>query len=144
MITESVKPPKWFMVIAVIFLLWNLMGVFEFLMYTMMSEEMLQQMDEIDRNIYMQQPMWTIVAFGVATITAALASLGLTLRKKWSHYLFLVSLLAVLVNMYYTFFVMDIVGLKGATASIMPVAVIVIAVFLLWFSYHSIQKKWIN
>lgn len=144
MTTSSVKPPVWFMVISVAALLWNIMGVFMFLMTVLMTDEMLQEMPETDRNIYTQSPMWATVTFGVATISAAIASLGLTLRKKWSYFLFQVSLIAVLVNMYYTLFVLDIVALKGASAAVMPVFIIAIASFLLWFSFYAIKRKWIN
>ncbi|GLB48763.1 hypothetical protein [Neptunitalea lumnitzerae] len=142
--TTNVKPPKYFMVISIVSLLWNLMGVLAFLGDQFVTDEVLAKMPEIDQKIRAMYPSWSAIVYGVATISAAIASLGLTMKKRWSHYLFLVSLIAILIQSYFTFFVIDFIALKGFGAeTILSILILVIGVFLLWFSYKAMKKRWI-
>ncbi|GLB53462.1 hypothetical protein NBRC110019_25030 [Neptunitalea chrysea] len=140
----AVKPPVWFMIVAILAIIWNLMGVLAFVGDTFVTPEVIDQMPELDQKIRRMYPEWSAIVFGIATISAAIASLGLTLRKSWSHYLFLISFIAVLVQSYYTFVVIDFISLKGfGMDTIMSLAIVFIGAFLLWFSYIAAKKRWI-
>lgn len=144
MTTSTVKPPKSFWVVAILAILWNLMGLFSFIFHMIISPEMIAEMPEIDQKIYNEYPNWMNYVYGTATISGALASLLMSFRLKICHYVFLISLIGVLVSSYYTFFMLNIVQLKGAGAGVFPLVILVIAVFLLLYTLKAMRNKWLK
>ena len=88
----SQKPPVWFWVVAVIALLWNLFGLFNFYISTFDQVSILETLNQEQRELFEAMPLWATIAFGVATVTGTLASLGLLIRKRLAKPLFVVSL----------------------------------------------------
>ena len=66
MTNESVKPPAWFTVVAVITLIWNLLGVFAYLGEAFATPGMLEAMPAEQRDILESRPAWATVAFALA------------------------------------------------------------------------------
>ena len=66
MTNESVKPPAWFTVVAVIALIWNLLGVFAYLGEAFATPEMLEAMPAEQRDVLENRPAWATVAFALA------------------------------------------------------------------------------
>ncbi len=137
------KPPLWFWVISIIALLWNIMGVMAYLGQAYMTEEALVALPEAEQNFYNNIPAWVTAAFAIAVFAGTLGCIGLVLKKKWASILFLLSLIAVLAQATYNFFLQDFIVLSGERL-IMPVVVIVVAIFLVWFSRNSASKGWIS
>ncbi len=136
------KPPIWFWVISIIALLWNIMGVAAYLGQAYMTDEALAALPEADQNFYNNMPAWVTAAFAIAVFGGTLGCIGLVLKKKWATMILLVSLIAVLAQATYNFFLQDFVELSGGRI-IMPIVVILIAVFLVWFSKNATSKGWI-
>ena len=80
---EKSRIPVWFWVVAVILLLWNIMGVMSFFMHTFISDEALAKLPQQERELYGDYPMWTTIAFVIAVLGGFLGSLGLVLKKEW-------------------------------------------------------------
>ncbi|MEQ8325310.1 MAG: hypothetical protein RID18_00115 [Cytophagales bacterium] len=142
---EKIKIPIWFWVLAIFFLLWNLMGVFSFYAHTFISEEALAVLPENERALYGEYPFWTTIVFALAVFGGLLGSFGLILRKKWAKQAFLVSLLAIIPQMVHNVFFthsMDVYG--PGQAATMPVLVVAFGFFLVWFSTYSIKKGWLK
>ena len=143
--TENIKIPIWFWVIAVFFLLWNLMGVLSFFGHTFISEEALALLPENERELYGDYPLWTTIVFAIAVFFGFIGSLGLVLKKKWSKLAFIISLCAIIPQMIHNVFFtksMDVYG--PGEAATMPVMVIVFGIFLVWFSNYAIKKNWLK
>jgi hypothetical protein len=67
MTSQINKIPTWFWIIAIISLLWNLMGVNSFIEMTFPTEESLSKYDEAMQNhILTQYDTWTYIAFAIA------------------------------------------------------------------------------
>jgi hypothetical protein len=89
-------------------------------------------------------PAWVTGAFALAVFGGALGCLGLLLLKRWSKLLLLISLLAVLA-MDLWMFVLSGLGATAAAAELgVTVAVVVVAVLLVWLAYSADKKNWLS
>jgi len=123
-----------FWVIGAVALVWNLMSVMNFIMQ--MNPETLANMPESYRAIVEARPAWATGAFAIAVFGGALGCLLLLLRKSAAYYVFIASLLGVIVQ------VTPTLGQVSATIGV-GVSVLV-AVFLIWYSKHTKSKGWIS
>ena len=139
------KIPKWFWVVAIFFLLWNIMGVFSFFAHTFISEEALAALPDNEKELYGDYPIWTTIVFAIAVFFGLFCSLGLLLKKRWSKIAFIISLCAIIPQMIHNVFFtksMDVYG--PGQAATMPIMVLVFGFFLIWFSNYAINKNWLK
>ena len=80
----TVRPPKWFWIVASIAFVWNLMGVAAYLMQVTMSDETLAALPAEQQALYASTPAWATGAFALAVFGGALGCLFLLLRKSWA------------------------------------------------------------
>lgn len=142
--TTTNKPNTGFWIVAVISLLWNLMGVFQFSVSTFMKEMMEGNYSEAELELANALPTWYTVIFGIAVFSGLLGSIVLLLRKKVAIPLFGISLLTVLVVMGYWLFATEVMAVVGVEAAIMPMLVIAFAIFIYFYSKGCKQKGWIG
>ncbi len=142
--TTTNKPNTGFWIIAVLALIWNIMGVFQYLSSTLMKDEMRELMTEDQLALMDSLPAWYTAAFAIAVFSGLLGCLLLLMRRKWAVPVFLVSLLAVLVQMGYWLFATDAMEVYGTQAVIMPLIVIIVAIFLYFYSKGASQKNWLR
>jgi hypothetical protein len=138
---EDVGGVHWsFWAIGAAALIWNLMGVINFLMQ--MNADVLAAMPESHRAIIEGRPAWATGGFAIAVFGGALGCLLLLFRKSAAYYLFIASLLGVIVTMTHTLGVGIDFGLGEILGIIlMPV---VVAAFLIWYSKQAESKGWIS
>lgn len=127
-----------FWVISIIALIWNAMGVFQYLMMQYNKEELATTMTEAENALVESLPVWHTAAFAIAVFSGLLGSIFLLLKNKVATPLFLISLLAVVLQMGYWVLGTDVINVVGYQAVIMPLLVILIAVFLYIFSKRSL------
>ncbi len=143
-ISTNAKVPTWFWVLSVLALLWNLMGVFAYLAEAYMTDETFATLPEAQQALYNARPSWVTGAFATAVFAGTLGSIGLLVRKKWAFPVFVLSLVGVLGQMTYQFFLSNTFEVFGNVFMIMPIAVTLIAIALVFFSRASIQKTWLR
>jgi len=138
---KNVSGIHWsFWVIGIFMLIWNVMGCINFIMQ--MNPDMVSSYRETEQAIIQGRPIWATIGFAIAVFGGALGCLLLLLKKSAAFYLFIASLLGVLVTMIHTlsiginFGVGEIIGII-----LMP---LVVAVYLIWYSKHVESKGWIN
>jgi hypothetical protein len=140
----TTKPPVWFWIVSVLALLWNLMGVMNYLGSTFMKEAMKAEMTPEQVNLMESTPAWVTAAFAIAVWFGAAGCIGLLLRKKWAKSALGMSLIGILVQTGYGFFMTNATEVYGQTeAFIIPMMVIVIGIFLIFFARLSERKLWI-
>ncbi len=144
MSSTSEKLPVWFWIIAGVALVWNAMGVMAFVMQVTMSPEALAAMPEAERALYETFPVWALLAFAAAVFGGAIGSLLLLLRKALAYPVFVISLAGIIIQMIYNFFIAETMDVYGPGSTIMPIMVLVIGAFLVWFSKSSKQKGWVH
>ncbi len=138
--STGVKPATAFWVIAIAALLWNLLGVMQYLGMTMAThEDWVSSYGEEMANLYAAKPAWATGAFAIAVFAGAIGCIGLLLRKAWAKHLFIASLLGVIVHDIWMF-MSGASGGAGAVGYIMILLVLVVAAFLIWFSQKKIDE----
>ena len=127
--------PVWLRIVAVLALLWNLYGVYAYLQTggalpggdpAMMAEA---------------RPAWVTAAFAVAVFAGALGSLGRLLLKRWAKLLLLLSLLCVLAEDVWQFVLREAGPDKDP---ILPFAVNLVAILLVWLAYTADRRGWLS
>lgn len=118
-----------FIVIAIIILLWNLMGVLSFVMQYQMDLAQLARTDPAGAKIFAAMPGWLWVDYAVAVLAGTVGALCLLLRRRLATYLFALSLIAVVIQFGYVFLATDIIAMKGIVAvAAFPILIFVIAI----------------
>lgn len=142
--TEN-KPTVVFWIIGVIALLWNVMGVNAYIQQAYSTEAYRSQYNAEQLAFIDSSPSWVTAVFAIAVFAGVLGSIGLLLRNKWSSFVFKISLIAVLAQMGYSFFMTNSIELFGTVAGlVMPLIVILFAVFLVWYSNNSLIKGYLS
>ena len=140
------KPNTPFWIIGIVALIWNLMGAFAYINQVTMTEEALVALPEAERAMYENVPAWATAAFAIAVFAGVLGCILLLLRKKLATTVLLISLAAILVQMFYNFFIYlgKATEVYGPGSIIMPVMVIIIGFFLVWHTRKSNVKGWLS
>ena len=137
--------PTWFWIVAVLLLLWDLMGVAAFTMQFSMGPEQLAQLPPDQQAAFGSMPSWAWAAYGIGTIGGALASALLLIRKKIALPLYVVSLVAVLAQFGWTFFGFGMIhDPEVVMKAIFPIVIIALCIFQLWFANLAIKRGWIS
>ncbi len=138
------KPKATFKAIAIIALIWNIFGIISFAMNTMVSEEALQALPDAERALYETTPLWIKVIYGLAVFSGTLASIMLLMKKAAAYRIFIISFIAVAVQMTYSVLFTKSMEVFGPAALAMPVIVTLFALFLVLYSRLAMQKGWLN
>ncbi len=137
------KPTNAFWIISFAAFLWNISGVMSYLAQAYMTDDVLAALPEAEQTYYNNVPVWVTAAFAIAVFAGISACVGLLMKKKWATILFIISLVAVIAQFIYNFFMQTFVEMSG-NKIILPIAIIIIAIFLAWFSIKSEKKGWIS
>ena len=142
--TSATKPPRWYWVVSILTLIWMLFGVMAWVMDLTTDEASLATLSEAQRQLYAARPQWLFAVYGVAIFSGLAGAIGLLLRKSWASTLFVLSLVAIIVQFGYTFLGMRAVQVLGAAAAIpFPLVIFVIGVALVWFARRARKAGWI-
>ena len=133
----TTKPPVWFWIISILALIWNSMGVNQYLQQAYNTEAFKSMVSTEELEMIGQLPTWYTAVFAIAVFAGALGCILLLLRKKLAYFVLLLSLISVLFQMGYITFSMNM-------ANIMTPFIVIVAVLLVLFSKHSKKKNWIN
>lgn len=143
--STSNKPTKLFWAIAIVLLIWNLMGVTSFIFDTFFTEMIASSYTEAQMEIITTTPIWSKALYGIATIGGLLAAFFLITRKLIAVRIYLISLLAVFIHTAYQITVVDTMETFGiGQGLIFPLIIAIIAVFEYWWSKYSASKKWLT
>ena len=131
-----------FWAIGAVALIWNVMGVINY--FVQMNPDVLAAYRESERAIIEGRPAWATGAFAIAVFGGALGCLLLLLRKSAAYYLFIASLLGVIVAMTPH---LDMIGstINDPFEIVMMILMpLVVAAFLIWYSKQAQSKGWIS
>lgn len=136
------KAPKWFVVVAVLALLWNLLGCAMYLNEVMLSASDVARMSAAEQAYYHMRPAWALGAFAVAVWFGAAGCVGLVLRRTWAMPLLVLSLLGLIVQDVYQF------GMTGdlaipAMVYVIQALVLLIAIGLVWLARVGMRNNWL-
>ncbi len=129
-----------FWVLGAVALIWNVLGAINFIVQ--MNPDVLASYRESERAIIEGRSVWATVGFAIAVFGGALGSLLLLLRKSAAFYLFVASLLGVVLTMIHALGV----GIEFGSGEFVGIILmpLVVATFLVWYSKYTESKGWIS
>lgn len=135
--------PRWFVPVAVVALLWNLMGCAAYLVDVTLTAEDVARMGAAEQALYNARTAWGVAATAVAVWFGAAGSLGLVLRRRWAQPLLILSLLGVLIQDLGIFVLSDAASQAGAVAMVLQGIVLVIAIALVLLARRAAARGWL-
>ena len=118
------KPSNLFWVISSIALVWNLMGVFNYLDQAFMTDKILETLPKEQQILYQDVPAWVTAAFAIAVFSGTLGSLLLLLKKKIATTFFIISFLGIVGQMSYGLLIDQNSDSYGPMGIVMPIIII--------------------
>lgn len=140
----KIKPPVWFWVVSVLALIWNALGAWNYLMQAYMTDEMKAALPDDQLALIENTPSWVTAAFAIAVWGGILGCIALLLRKKWAKPVLLISLIGILAQMSYSFFMSDSMEVFGTTAMVTSIMVIIIGIALVYLARGAHNRGWIS
>lgn len=137
------KTPTWFRIVAVLALLWNLLGCLAFVSDLRLSPEDMARLPAAQQALYAARPGWAVAATAIAVFGGALGSIGLLLRRSWAFPAFALSLLGILMQDVGLFVLADGASLAGPVAVAMQAVVLAVGIGLVLLSRKGIARGWL-
>ncbi len=140
---QKLSVPAWFWGIAVVSLLWNILGCVIFLSEVFAHETMIESMTDQQKDWARSTPRWIYLVFAISVSTGVAGSICLLMRKKLSVPMYTISFAAVLIQMVYTMLISGGLQVMGPSGAVMPTVVVALSVVWLLFSLFSKGKGWL-
>ncbi len=140
----NTSSPKWFKFVAVLALLWNLLGCFAFVSDLRIEPGDVAKLPEAERALYAARPFWAEAATAFAVIGGALGCLGLLLGKQWAYFLLLASLAGILAQDFGLFVLANGAGLAGPVAVVLQIVVLLVGIGLVLLSLKGMARGWLT
>ena len=136
--TLEAKPGFAFWVIGAVALVWNLFGLMLYVMQVSATpEELAMSYTPEQVDLVTSTPAWATSMTAIATTAGVLGCLLLLLRKSLAVPVFIVSLVAVVIQDIYVFGMTDAAAVFGSSSVIIQAVVFVVAVLLVWYSRRA-------
>ncbi len=144
MTTFRNKPPIWFWILSVLALLWNAMGVNQYLQQAYNTESFRALYTPEQLALTDSTPAWATAAFAIAVFGSVLACVLLLLRKKLAKTVFIIALIAIVVQMTHGLIIAKSYEVTSAFQTSMAIIVPIVGLLLYLFAKRSIEKGWLN
>ena len=138
------RSPLWFKVVAVLAILWNLIGCLAFATDIRLTPEDIAKLPDAQQALYNSRPSWAVASTAVAVVGGALGSIALLLGKKLALPVLIASLIGLVVQDYGLFVLVDGAALAGLTAVVLQAVVLIIAIGLVFLSKRGISRGWLQ
>ena len=134
--------PRWFMPVAIVALLWNLIGCAAYLMDVTLTPEAVAAMSSDQQALYAARPAWAVAVYAIAVWGGALGCVGLILKKRWAKGALLASLLGLMAQDIALFGMSPVAS--DASVYALQGMVLVIAVLLLLLANRAAREGWLE
>ena len=138
--SAKTKPAKWFLPVAGLALVWNLMGVAAYLNQMTMD---LSILPDAQRAIYESIPAWATAAFAIAVFAGVAGSVGLLMKKGWAVPVLVVSFVGIVVQTTHTLLLGNGLEVIGSSILILPLITLAIGLALIGLAFLSRTRAWI-
>ena len=136
--------PKWFVPLAIVALVWNLLGCFAWVMDLMLTAEDVAALPPDQQAMYAARPAWAVIATGIAVLGGAVGSLGLVVRKGWARSVLGLSLIGVIAQDIGMFGMTDALNTAGAVPVVLQSLVLLVAIGLVLLARKALRRGWIG
>ena len=139
------KPTATFWIVAILLTLWNAFGCYAWYLQWTHGADAMGPATDYDRQLYAALPGWYNWVYAVAVGAGLIGSLALLGRSSASRWLYVLSLIAVIVVFGYLFVATDVIAVKPAGEVLtMPIVVTLIAIFSIWFAGYAVRRGWVG
>ena len=129
------KPGIAFWIIGIIALLWNAMGVYNYLIQAYQTEAYTSSLNEAQLALMESMPSWNTALFAIAVFSGLIGTILMLMCKKSAVSLFIISFVTATVNQLYWLFGTNAAEVFSESMPyLMPILVIVFCLFLVWYS----------
>lgn len=131
---------------AGVLLVWNIIGLMFYYQQSTLTPEIMADAGLTAAQIahITDTPAWGHSGYAIAVNAGVLGAILLLLRKAWAVPLFILSLVGALVQDLDAFVMRDALEAWGSSAVFLPLIVIVICVFEIWYALRAKQKGWLS
>ena len=136
---QKQKPYNYLKTILIILLVWNIIGILFFLQDVFIDPKVLTENQLEFRSRF---PFWIKIIYAIAVFGGTIGTFGLIKRKSWSHSIVIVSMLAVIIQMYHSIFIANSLEFLGNSAEILPTIIIVLSIVLAWIAETYKRNNW--
>ncbi|MBT8312768.1 MAG: hypothetical protein HKP23_08065 [Flavobacteriaceae bacterium] len=142
---NKAKPATWFWIVSVLALIWNLLGVLNYLAQAFITEEMKTEYTAEQLTLIEGRPAWVTAAFAIAVWGGLLGCIALLIRKRWARPLLLISLLGIVAQTGYNIFATDAYEIFGSLMGlVIPLIVVIIGILLVLVAKIADSKHWLS
>ena len=136
--------PASFWIIAVLAVLWNLVGLASFYYHLSVTPADVASWPAEQQTIFAAMPRWLFVPFAIATIGGLVGSLGLLWRRRWAVPTLLLSLLAIVVQFVSNYLTTPLWSLMGVRGALFPLCIALVGLFLWWYARRAAARGWLR
>jgi hypothetical protein len=136
--------PKWLSPVAVVGLLWNLLGCYAWYTDLTLTPEALAALSPQLQQMHASMPVWAPTATGVAVLGGAVGCIGLLMRKRWATRLLWLSLAGVVVQDIGLFVIAGGASLANATAFALQGVVLAVSILLVLLARRAERAGWLG
>ena len=137
------EPPRWFWGVSGLLVLWGLVGCTFCVRQFLYGADAMGPADPYQRELYASLPIWYDYIYAIATGAALLGGLALLRRSMMARMLFVVSLIAVVVQFGWLFATTDLLAARGAATAIFPLIILGVAIYSIRFAAKARRHGWI-
>lgn len=141
--TSGSALPKWYWGVAGFALLWMAFGCFNYVVLMSMSAADIAKLPPAQQDIVNSAPVWVNALYAIAVWSGLGGAIGLVLRRAWARLLFLVSLVAVILQFGWIFTSSDQLAVEGPSAAAFPLVILLFGIFFVWFAGYAQKRGWI-
>jgi len=126
--------PAHLWIVAILAILWNAIGAFDYSATQLRLESYMNQFSQEQLDFFYSFPAWLDAAWAIAVWGSLIASFGLLLRMRWAVWLFGVAIVAMLITSVHNLVLSDGVTVMGEGAIAFSALIWVIALALYFYS----------
>jgi hypothetical protein len=134
------KTPVHLWIVGVLAILWNFVGVFDYLATKLELEFYMSQFPPEMLEWINDMPAWATASWAFGVWGAFVGTIGLLLRKKWALWAYVASIGGLLISNIYSFFLSNVAEAMGESYPYMNALIWVIALFLLFYACAMSKK----
>lgn len=138
------KPANLFWLVSTLALIWNLIGVFNYLTQAFMTDEILASLPQDQQLMYQEVPAWVTAAFAVAVFSGTIGAVLMLLKKKIATTFFILSFIGIISQMSYGLLINENTDSYGPMGLLMPLMIISIGGYLIWYSKKAAEYTWLS
>ena len=141
---DSGTVPTWYWAASVAALLFEMLGCFFYFVEVRMSSAEIAALPLDQAAMLAARPSWYYAAFGIAVWVGLGGAIGLLLRRSWSVWALLVSLVAAIVQFSSVLIVPEMRAITPSDALFVPIVIIILAYAFWQFSKLAGRRGWLR